>query len=170
MSDAKENKFKKLVLEYLPYILIILGVILIKKFVVAPIRVNGDSMFKTLNNGDIMLLNRFDYKFSGIKRFDIVVIDEGDEFIIKRVVGLPGELVAYSDGKLYVNGKKISDKFGYGKTKDFEVRIPEGRYFVLGDNRENSMDSRYFGPFSENKILGTTKLVLFPFKRFGNKQ
>ncbi len=170
MSDIKNNKIKKLVLDYLPYLLVIIGVILIKKFVVAPIRVNGGSMMKTLRDGDIMLLNRLDYNFEEIKRFDIVVIDDGKEFIIKRVVGLPGETITYTDNKLYINDSVVEDSFGYGTTKDFKKKIPKGHYFVLGDNRENSMDSRHFGAFSEKEILGKAKLVLFPFDRFGNKR
>lgn len=164
------EKIKKIIKEYLPYVLIIFIVILIKQFVIAPIKVNGDSMNKTLKDGDIMILNRLKYKFDKIKRFDIVVVDDGDEFIIKRVIGLPGETIAYIDNQLYVNGKKVKDSFGYGDTRSFEVRLPKNRYFVLGDNRENSMDSRNFGPFSENDIFGKAELVIFPFNRIGNKK
>lgn len=170
MKENEENKLKKIILEYLPYVLVIIGVILIKQFVVAPIRVNGDSMNKTLYDGDIMILNRIDYKFSDIKRFDIVVIDEGDEFIIKRVIGLPGEIVTCVDNKIYIDGKEIKDEYSIGKTKGFEVKVPKDKYFVLGDNRENSMDSRYFGSFHKSSILGKAETVLFPFKRFGNKK
>lgn len=164
------EKIKKIVLEYLPYVLVIIGVILIKQFVIAPIRVNGDSMNKTLRDGDIMVLNRVDYKVNKIKRFDIVVIDEGEELIIKRVIGLPGEIISYNDNKLYIDGKEVEDKFAYGKTKGFEVKVPNNKYFVMGDNRENSMDSRYFGAFHEKTILGRAETVIFPFKRFGNKK
>lgn len=171
MSEIKkENKIKKIILEYLPYILVIIGIILIKQFVVAPIKVNGDSMNKTLRDGDIMILNRLDYKFGEIKRFDVIVIDDGEEYIIKRVIGLPNETVSYVDNELFVDGKKVDETYGYGNTRDFEVKVPKNKYFVLGDNRENSMDSRHFGAFSNDTILGRAKLVIFPFSRFGNKK
>lgn len=171
MSEIKkENKVKKIILEYLPYVLVIIGIILIKQFVVAPIKVNGDSMNKTLRDGDIMILNRLDYKFNDIKRFDIIVIDDGEEYIIKRVIGLPNETIAYVDNKLFVNDKMVDESYSYGNTKDFEVKVPNNKYFVLGDNRENSMDSRDFGAFDNNSILGKAKMVIFPFSRLGVKK
>jgi signal peptidase I len=165
MSDT----IKKIIREYLPYILVIILVLLIKKFVVTPIKVNGESMMTTLHDGDIMILNIIDYKFNDIKRFDIVVVDEGDEYIIKRVIGLPGEEVTYKDNKLYINGKRVKDNYGSDVTEDFTVTVADDSYFVLGDNRTNSLDSRYFGSFKKSSILGKTSLVLFPFNRFGNK-
>jgi signal peptidase I len=165
MSDT----IKKIIREYLPYILVIILVLLIKKFVVTPIKVNGESMMTTLHDGDIMILNIIDYKFNDIKRFDIVVVDEGDEYIIKRIIGLPGEEVTYKDNKLYINGKRVKDNYGSDVTEDFSVKVADDSYFVLGDNRTNSLDSRYFGSFKKSSILGKTSLVLFPFNRFGNK-
>ena len=87
------------------YLLIIVCVILIRIFFIDPVRVDGGSMDTTLANGQIMILNKIVYKRNDIKRFDIVVIDEGDKAIIKRVIGLPGETVEYKDNKLYINGK-----------------------------------------------------------------
>jgi len=170
MSDTKNDKKKQLVKEYLSYALIIVLVILFKKFLFSPIKVNGASMMNTLHDGDIMILNIIGYKTSGVERFDIVVIKENKEFIIKRVIGLPGEEVKYEDNQLYIDGKKVNDKYGFGDTEDFTIKVGKGKYFVLGDNRENSMDSRYFGAFKKNDILGKTKLTLFPFSRFGNKE
>jgi len=165
-----KNDRKSSIKEYISYLIIIIVVILIKKFVVTPIRVNGTSMMTTLHDGDIMLMNIINYKFNDIKRYDIVIIDEGDELIIKRVIGLPGDTVVCSDNKIYVNGKKINDKYASTTTSDFEVKVPKGEYFVLGDNRNNSMDSRVFGTFKKSKILGKTSLTIFPFSRFGNKE
>ena len=136
----------------------------------SPIIVNGESMMKTLHDKDVMILDRISYRVSDIDRFDIVVVDEGSEYIIKRVIGLPGEEVSCEDGKLFVNGKEIKDSYGIGLTDDFVFEVPKGEYFVLGDNRENSMDSRYFGSFKKEDILGKTKLVLFPLDRFGDKK
>jgi signal peptidase I len=117
-----------------------------------------------------MILNIVGYRFSEIKRFDIVVVDREKEYIIKRVIGLPGETIEYKDNELYVNGNKVVEKYDREQTEDFTVKVPEGSYFVLGDNRINSLDSRYFGPFKRNKILGKTSLTLYPFDRIGTKK
>ena len=154
----------------IPYIVVIILVLLFKKFFYSPIKVNGDSMKNNLRDGDIMILDIIGYSFSDIKRFDIVVIDIGDEYIIKRVIGLPGEEVEYKDNQLYINGKKVKENYGYGKTDDFVAKVSKDSYFVLGDNRGNSLDSRYFGSFSKDKILGRTGFTIFPFSRFGNKK
>ena len=167
MEENKKNSFIK---EWLPYILIIIVVILIKQFIVTPIRVNGDSMNPTLYDGDIMILNRIGYKLNGLKRFDIVVVKKEKEYLIKRVVGFPGEEIEYKNNKLYVNGKLIKDKYGKKSTKDFKTKIPKGKYFVMGDNRDNSLDSRYLGAFKKKEILGKTNFTLFPFNRFGKKK
>lgn len=171
MSIEKENsKWEFILKECIPYIITILLVILVKKFIVSPIKVNGDSMNDTLQDGDIMILDIVGYRFSKIKRFDIVVVDRGKEYIIKRVIGLPGETIEYKDNELYVDGKKIEDQYGSDRTEDFTVKVPKDSYFVLGDNRTNSLDSRYFGPFRRNKILGRTSLTLYPFDRIGTKK
>ncbi len=166
----ERGKWQIFVKEYLPYIITILLVLLFKRTVISPIKVNGDSMKDTLLDGDIMLLNIIEYRFSDIKRFDIVVVDRGKEYIIKRVIGLPGEEVEYKDNKLYINGKEVEDSYGKDITNDFSVKVPKGSYFVLGDNRTNSLDSRYFGAFPKKQVLGKTSLTLYPFKRIGNKK
>lgn len=168
MND--NSKVKDFLKEYVPYLITIIFVILIKVYVVTPIRVNGESMYDTLINGDIMILNIIDYKINGVDRFDIVVVDEGSEYLIKRVIGLPGEKIEYKDNKLYVNGKKVKDNYGTSNTDDFSYKVPKNSYFVMGDNRSNSLDSRRFGAFQKSKIKGKTKLTIFPFKRFGNKK
>jgi len=156
--------------EFLPYVLIIIAVLLIKHFVFTNVMVHGDSMYPTLHNKDIMILNKISMKTGKIKRFDIVVVDAMNEKIIKRVIGLPGETVEYKDGKLYIDGKETEDKYNDGKTLDFtEVALGDDEYFVLGDNRAISVDSRRLGAIPKKKILGKAKLVIFPFTRFGIK-
>ena len=164
MSDT----IKKICKEYIPYVVVIIVVLLFKQFFFAPVRVNGASMDNTLKDKDILLLNIIDYKVNNnIKRYDIVVIDIEEEFLIKRVIGLPGEVVKCIDNKLYINDKLIKEDYAKGKTSDFEVKVKEGEYFVLGDNREVSLDSRYFGSFKKDKIKGKTTHILYPFNKFG---
>lgn len=150
------------------YIILIIIVLIIKLFVVSPIRVNGASMNNTLYDKDIMILDEISYRFNDIKRFDIVVVNTKDEYLIKRVIGLPGETIKYEDNTLYINGKKVEEKFDHKETNDFEAVVPEDKYFVLGDNRTNSTDSRIIGPITKNEIKGKTSLIIFPFSRFGN--
>lgn len=164
------DKFKKILKEYLPYVIIIILVLLIKTYIVAPIRVNGSSMNNTLKDGDIMILDIIGYKTNKLKRFDIVVVDNGKDYLIKRVIALPGETIEYKDNKLYINGKLIKDKYGNGPTRDFKAKVDKDSYFVLGDNRNNSLDSRFYGSFHKNKIKGKTSFTIFPFNKFGNKK
>ena len=160
----KENKK-----EAVTYLLIILFIILVRTYVVTPVRVSGSSMANTLKNGEILLLNKFEYRFSDIKRFDIVVVKSHKERIIKRVIGLPGETLKYENGILYINDKMIEENYLDEVTKDFtyEGKIPDGSYLVMGDNRDDSLDSRYFGCFPKKDILGHASFVLFPFAKFG---
>lgn len=115
-----------------------------------PVRIVGNSMFPTLHNGDLALCSRF----SNIDRFDVVVVNVDSVKIIKRVVGLPNETIEYKDNKLYINGIQVQDKYNNGYTKDFKYSLKGNEYFCLGDNRENSKDSREYGGFSRNQIVG----------------
>ena len=170
IGDDTMDKLKKIVKEWLPYVVIIILVLIIKSNIVAPIRVNGRSMNDTLKNGDIMILDIIGYRTSNLKRFNIVVIDNGKDYLIKRVIGLPGEEIEYIDNVLYVNGKVVKDKYANGNTGNFKTKVKNNSYFVLGDNREDSLDSRFYGSFNKKKILGKTNFTLFPFNRFGNKK
>lgn len=167
---------KKVIKEISSYALVILVVFLIKQYVVSPIRVNGESMYGTLHDQDIMILNKTIYHFKDIKRFDIVVVKTNQEPIIKRVIGLPSEKIEYKDSVLYVNGKKIQETFDHAKTEDFSTEdldnliIPDDMYLVLGDNRVNSLDSRVLGLIPKKDILGQAKYVILPFSRFGEKK
>lgn len=159
----------KVIKEVIPYIVIVVVVVLIRTFIITPVRVDGDSMKNTLKNGDILLL----YKLSSIDRFDIIVLDEekDNEKIIKRVIGLPGETVAIKKGKIYINDKVIDDEYAYGETSDYDkVTLKDDEYFILGDNRLISKDSRYFGPIKDNEIKGKIVFRLFPFTKIGTVQ
>ena len=115
------DKIKSIIKEYGLYVITIILVLLVKKFIVSPIKVNGTSMMTTLHDGDIMILNIIGYRFDEINRFDIVVVDEGNEYLIKRVIGLPGEEIEYKDNQLYINGKKVKENYGSQVTEDFKV-------------------------------------------------
>ncbi len=160
----------KVLKEVISYVLIIAAVILIRTFVVSPVRVDGESMLPTLENGEVLLLKKFD---KSIERFEIVVINYSGTKIIKRVIGLPGESVEYIDNVLYINKEKVEENFIDVNTADFSLSkidfeiIPDNYYFVVGDNRSNSADSRVLGLISSDDILGTVSFSIFPFKNFG---
>ncbi len=160
----------------LSYVLVIGIAILIKMYVFSPIKVNGTSMVPTLEHGDIMILNEIGYYLNGLERFDIVVIDDNDDKIIKRIIGLPGETVEYRDNKLLINNEEIHESFKHENTKDFklsdinETIIPNNYYFVLGDNRNNSKDSRIIGLIHKSKIRGKASFILYPLNRIGSVQ
>jgi len=170
------EKAKEIIKTILTYASIVLVVIIIRIFFVDPVRVDGHSMDTTLQNGEIMLLNKIIYKRHDIKRFDIVVISENKKLIIKRVIGLPGETVEYKKNELYINGEKIDDPYPSTKTEDFKiedighVKVPGDTYFVMGDNRSNSLDSRYsaVGVINKSQILGRAKIIIWPINRFGS--
>ena len=155
--------------ELIEYLIIILVVLFIRFFIITPIKVQQKSMFPTLNPNDIMILDKIGLKLGNIERFDIVVIKHEKEYLIKRVIGLPGEIIEYKEGKLYVNGKQIPETFIRFNTADFklEEKIKDDNYFLVGDNRNNSTDSRTFGSINKKDIVGKTSLIVFPFNRFG---
>lgn len=156
----------KIIKSLIPYIIIIIVVILVRTFIATPVRVNGSSMYPTLKGNEIMLLN----KLGHINRFDIVVlkIDGREDNLIKRIIGLPGETVEIKDNDIYINDKKIDDKYGYGVTYNIDkVTLKKDEYFILGDNRKISLDSRVFGTIHKDEIKGTTNFIMYPFKSFG---
>ena len=151
--------------ELLPYIIIIVVVVLIRSFIITFVTVNGPSMETTLYGNDIMLLNKINK--NNIKFYDIVVFSKGKDKLIKRAIGLPGDKVKCVSGVVYVNNEEIDDHYAHGKTNDFgEVILQNDEYFLMGDNRENSLDSRSFGPVKKDHIIGTTDLIIFPFNHF----
>lgn len=175
-------------LSYMPYIIIIVFICIIRFFVATPVSVNGSSMYPTLKNDDYMILYKLTKKMRGINRFDIVVINTDSGRIIKRVIGLPGERIKYEIeknddgdevGVLYINEKKVKEDFIDDIAKrntcndDWiickgEYIIPEDEYFVMGDNRVNSIDSRVIGTVKDKDIQGIARLRIFPFNKFGN--
>lgn len=166
---------KNIIKEVLPYILILGGVILIRSFIITPVIVSGNSMKPNLHNGEVLLEKKIGYSSSSIKRFDIVVIKTGNEEIIKRIIGMPGEHISYKNNKLYINDKIVKETFNFRNTEDFNLEeicnctsIPEGKYLVLGDNRPISKDSRTIGLVDEKDILGKAVYRIWPISKFGS--
>lgn len=169
-----KKRLKKLVKELIPYAIVILVVVIIRTFFITPAIVDGKSMYPTLDNNNVVILNKIDYRLSDINRFDVVVIKLEKEKLIKRVIGLPGEHVEYKDGNLYVDGFMVDEDFNHADTNDFKLesigylKIPGDKYFVVGDNRMNSTDSRVIGLIDKENILGSVSYRIFPINKIGN--
>jgi signal peptidase I len=163
------NKFWK---EAKDYILIIIAVLIIRTFIVTPAIVDGASMDYTLEDGQLVFINKFVYNIKDVERFDIVVLnnEEDNDRIIKRIIGLPNETIEYNNNQLYVNGKLVEQNYEVEATEDFTVVTKENEYFVLGDNRDVSKDSRMLGNFNEKDIIGRVNFRILPFKKFGSIQ
>ena len=139
-------------------------------------KVSGHSMEPELYNNDQILLDKITYRIRSPKRYEIIVFPGpkgGNQFFVKRVIGLPGEIVKIADGKVYVNNKEIKDYSKDHTTDAFElkkeIKLSSDEYFVLGDNRDNSNDSRYkeVGPVKRSKIVGRIVFRFYPFDRAG---
>lgn len=166
------EKFNKILKELIPYILIVVIVVVIRTFIITPVRVDGASMDPTLKDGQILLLSKMTKNY---KRFDIIVANKANTKIVKRIIGLPGETIEYKHNVLYINGKRMKDKVSID-IDDFDLNslfgidvIPEDYYFVMGDNRNNSSDSRdpRIGLVKKSEISGKTVFRLWPINKFG---
>lgn len=154
----------KILKEIIPYAIIIVLVIVLRIFIITPVRVDGDSMYPTLKNGEILLLEKYNKNY---QRNDIVVVKYQDEKIIKRIIGLPGDTIEYRDNVLYINEKPVNDIIP-NITVDFsKVTLGIDEYFVMGDNRNNSLDSRFIGPINKKDIQGTTNIRIIPLNKIG---
>ena len=175
MSD----KLKKEIIDWVKTIGISLVLAFLIVQVVKPTIVSGESMYPTLNNKDYLILNRLSYKFGEVKEGDIIVFktdlkqDNGkDKDLIKRVIATGGDHLVIKDSKVYVNDKLLNEPYidNAYTSGDIDIVIPKGKVFVMGDNRENSKDSRSedVGLVDENDILGEVMVRLFPLNKIGS--
>lgn len=157
----------------------LLAVLIIRSFLFTIIRVDGTSMTDTLQNNDRLFVTVLDMKLHGPDRFDVVIThyDDTRKEYVKRVIGLPGDTLEVKSGVLYVNGEAYDEPFlsperivNYSLPQyDFgPIEVPEGSYFVMGDNRDNSRDSRRVGFLSEDKIVGKVRYIIWPLNRIGS--
>lgn len=159
-----------------------IGVAVILAFVITqfvrPTIVNGQSMYPTLDNKDYLIINRMAYKFGEPTRGDVVVFstdlkqDNGEsKDLVKRVIGIEGDHIKIEDSKVYINGNIIEEPYIHENYTEgsIDLTIPKGQMFTMGDNRENSKDSRMsdVGLVKEEDVMGKVMVRLFPFDKIG---
>jgi signal peptidase I len=174
-----DNKNKVSITTTLIYGFLIVALTLIcTKYVAQRTVVDGNSMYPTLYNGDSLIVNKLAYMTGDPQRFDIVIFPvkyDRSTFFIKRIIGLPGETVRIDDaGSIYINGKKLNEHYGRGKIQDpglaaKEVKLGDDEYFVMGDNRNFSEDSRFdpVGNIKRKDIAGKITVRIYPLDRYG---
>lgn len=180
MSESTNNKNEiiKEVLSWVKEIVIVLLVVyFITTFVVQNTMVIGESMEPTLQDGNAILVNKFIYRFADPARFDIIVFPyrgNPSKNYIKRIIGLPGDAVNIKNNTVYINGQALEEDYinepmQHRGNVDFPITIPEGQYFVMGDNRNNSSDSRYqdVGLIPKADIMGKASLRIWPVNELG---
>ncbi|MCD8214261.1 MAG: signal peptidase I [Clostridiales bacterium] len=171
-KDIKKTVFKEIISWAKTILAALIFAYLITTFIIVNAQVPSGSMKDTINEGDRLVANRLSYLFSDPQRFDIVVFkfpDNEDLYYIKRIIGLPGETVEIKDGKVYIDGSEepLDDSFikePMYVEADAVYEVPEDSYFMLGDNRNNSADSRKWVNkyVKRNKILGKAIFKYYP--------
>ncbi len=144
-------------------------------FLYRPVKVEGTSMAPLLSDQERIFINQFVYRFEAIQRGDVIVfwypLDHSKSFI-KRVIGLPGEILELRQGNLYINSRRVDEPYVPANFLDDAnygpVRLPPGEYFVMGDHRDSSNDSRVFGPIPRQVIYGKAVFAYWPVDRFGS--
>lgn len=182
MEKTKHNpsKGKEIMSWIWPILIAVIIAVVVRQFLFAPVTVKGESMENTYHNNDRVIIS----KISKIKRFDVIVFESPveDDHYIKRVIGLPGDHVKVENDVLYINDKIYEEAYEADHIKEYkqdelnftenftmedvtgEKVVPEGQYFVLGDNRQNSSDSRDYGFIQESAVNGVVVFKFFPWK------
>ncbi len=174
----KKSVAKEILSTSIYLLCVLLVTYLIINYVGQRTEVQGSSMEPTLQNADNLIVDKITYRFNDPKRFDIIVFPfqyEEDTYYIKRIIGLPGETVRIDlEGVIYINGEELKEGYGREIIQDpgraaEEITLGEDEYFVMGDNRNNSTDSRneLVGNIHKDDIIGRAWVRIYPFEKFG---
>ncbi len=165
---------KEFIKDSLKIIVCIVFFLFLIQYVFSITKVVGNSMSPTLQNEELLILNKFQYRFFKVKRGDIISLKYADtKYLIKRIIGLPGETIFIKNSILYINNEKVDEKYILEtmQYKDFSLqdlgydKIPQDKYLVLGDNRLNSLDSREIGLISKEDIIGKVAIRFWPLNK-----
>ena len=172
---SEKKSFGSGLWEVAKVVIVSLAIVLpIRYFVIQPFIVRGASMEPNFENREYLVIDEFSFYFRNPKRSEVIVFRyprDPRQFFIKRVIGLPGETVGIHDGKVFIDGEELKESYipeNFGTQGAFflqtgqEVTVPEGQFFVMGDNRNNSSDSRYWGFVPMKDIVGRAWFVYWP--------
>lgn len=176
--EEKDFSLKREIISTVLYLLLVVALtFLFVQFVAQRTHVNGDSMNMTLEDGDNLIVDKISYRFKDPERFDIIVFPyeyKENTYYIKRIIGMPGETVQIKDGMVYINGEMLSEGYGkeimqYAGVASDPIELGEDEYFVLGDNRNNSSDSRdpSVGNVDGDQIIGKAFVRIWPLNKIG---
>lgn len=172
----KKMQLKRLIERSKELILAVLSAVLISSFIISHTKVPTASMMATINPGDHLIVNRIPYYYRDPMRGEIVVFYFEGKHLIKRIIGIPGDVINIESGKVYVNDQPLQEEYldhkentylYAGAKIKFPYIVPDGYYFMMGDNRSNSKDSRVFGPIAREEIVAKAGLCIYPFNRIG---
>ncbi|MDD4351996.1 MAG: signal peptidase I [Candidatus Gracilibacteria bacterium] len=191
-NDSKIKKMLKSTWDFLSdtflSTIVVIGVVILIRFIlVSPFEVNGGSMLDTLHDGDYIIVDKISYRFKDPERGDIIVLvppTDTDTYYVKRIIGLPGEEVEFSNGQVLIHndrypaGLKLDEPYlneDNEKTYlpnriDRTIEVPSNQYFVMGDNRGGSNDSRQWGTLHSRNIEGRALIIVLPLRDFGLTQ
>jgi signal peptidase I len=174
-EKPKKSMQREIVEWVITLVLAVALALAIRSFLFEPVRVDGESMQSTLQNNEYMIATKWNYLWNNPERFDVVICSYPNrtETFVKRVVGLPGETVELRENQLYINGELVPENFDKKIDESIDrppqsfgpVVVPEDCYFVMGDHRFHSNDSRMVGALPRSMIRGHVRYVVFPFNK-----
>lgn len=175
-NENGESRSRKIISMLIYIALVLIFALVIVNFVGQRTIVSGSSMESTLSNGDNLIVDKLTYHFRSPKRFEIVIFPDPEDpktYFIKRVIGLPGETVQIdASGNILINGKILKENYGRETIQNpgdaiTPITLGDDEYFVMGDNRNNSLDSRFpqVGPIHRSKIIGRALCRIYPFNK-----
>ena len=175
-NENGESRSRKIISMLIYIALVAIFALVIVNFVGQRTIVSGSSMESTLSNGDNLIVDKLTYHFRSPKRFEIVIFPDPEDpktYFIKRVIGLPGETVQIdASGNILINGKILKENYGRETIQNpgdaiTPITLGDDEYFVMGDNRNNSLDSRFpqVGPIHRSKIIGRALCRIYPFNK-----
>lgn len=173
-APASQHQAASWLREAAETVILAVVIFLLLQLVVRNFRIVGDSMFPTLESGQFMLVERVTHRFSEPRRGDIVIFEYPralQEDFVKRIIGLPGEMVEIQGGSVYINGVALVEPYIHGQRTltyhPISLTLGDGEYFVMGDNRAASSDSRTWGPLPRQNIVGRVWLCYWPPAHWG---
>ena len=174
-EKIETDKVKDIIGMVVYFLIVVAVMVFVVKFIGQRTVVIGDSMQTTLSDGDNLITDKITYRFKDPKRFDIVVFpfkENTSKLLIKRIIGMPGETVQIKNGKVYINGYELQENYGIAVMNDAglasePILLGEDEYFVLGDNRNNSQDSRFssVGNVSRSDLIGRAWVRIWPLDK-----